>query len=996
MPSSKEINQQNESLNEQRDLMTEISELLSGAVESAEDLTDALGGVSDLFKQIGDEQKDEVKSKKQGNDQLSKTGRLLKGAQAQTKKLGGALKDAATTVANTLTSALGEIGDILSNVLTLSIAGTIGSVLGLALSKFQFGFKQVVDELGFGFQAVESNVAQNFEAMRGDIVEAGLEFKSVIGNALDLSNNFGMAVSEAQQFSFDIADGAKALGVQAKTMSTLVGQFQLLTDLSTQQSHELSEHIGILAAQNDVAPAAVLEDMAGSTEEMALFSKGGVKNFAKTAIEARKLGMSVKDVANSLKGMLNFEDSLNKEMQASVMLGKNINLNEARRLAFAGDTAGAFQAIADELGDVDLGALDPLTLQSVADAAGMSTEQLLKMSKGADEMGGVDMGEEAMTAQERAALKAENTMTRMEKALAKLSELGNKLADQFGDDIVGVLEDIVAFLTGDFSKIQEWGDAFKEWGKSLGDIDWVNLGKTIGAALLKGIKAAVVIGAKVLFGIGQAISESIIGGMLKIIGGLALVFPKQFTKMFAQITKTLRNFKATWLKTVVKPIKNATRPLRIFMKNLRGSKGFGMVTKLLKGVGKAFKLITTPIRMLLKPFKAVFSVAKGLFKPIAAVVKVFGRLGLRGIPILGQIITFIDGIFGGFKNVDTSLTGVTGAFKNMYRFITGFIFGAIEGIVTAFTGLFDYIFGTDLTAWFKDAFDFITEGFNTVTDGIVDFFADIPGNIAALFSNLGQLILDAISGAGDLAQAVIDWVGDAFSGLGEKIMGMVDIGTDFFSNLFTDALEGAKQIPGAIADVFVGLGTMISDKIKGAFNAIGDVFAGIGNSILNMFPDIDFGAIVGDMTKGVSAALSGIKDMFTWPINKIIDVINSVKNMISNRELYGGYTLLRKGALIGPDDWGYGVIGNLPPFSLKIPRIATPNLGADFKPLHKGGELKSDGLFEGKKGEVYAGAGDQAFKPISTKQEQTNQLLMEQNRLLMQILNQGIPVTKGT
>ena len=52
----------------------------------------------------------------------------------------------------------------------------------------------------------------------------------------------------------------------------------------------------------------------------------------------------------------------------------------------------------------------------------MSTEQLMKMAKGADEMGGVDMGEEAMTSQERAALKAENTMTRMEKALGQLAE----------------------------------------------------------------------------------------------------------------------------------------------------------------------------------------------------------------------------------------------------------------------------------------------------------------------------------------------------------------------------------------------------------------------------------------------------------------------------------------------------------------------------------------------------------------------------------------------
>ena len=52
MPSSREINKQNEALNEQRDLMEEISELLDSAAGQADDLGKSLSGVADLFSKI--------------------------------------------------------------------------------------------------------------------------------------------------------------------------------------------------------------------------------------------------------------------------------------------------------------------------------------------------------------------------------------------------------------------------------------------------------------------------------------------------------------------------------------------------------------------------------------------------------------------------------------------------------------------------------------------------------------------------------------------------------------------------------------------------------------------------------------------------------------------------------------------------------------------------------------------------------------------------------
>ena len=990
MPSSREIKNQNDGLNEQRDILEEISSLMEDASKASEDLTKSLSGVADLFGQIRDDSQEIPDNIDDTNTSTNKFNTLLKQAQGKTKDLAKGLVSAGKQVANTMTSALGEIGDILSNVVSLSVVGTFGAIFGAVVSKFQADFKSVVNELGYGFAAANgelSNLNKTFEGMveRAELV--GLSAKDLVSSSRELSDNFGIAMSEAAQLSFDISDGAKALGVQSSTMATLVGQFSTLTDLSAQQSHELSEHIGILAAQNDVAPQAVLQDIAQSTEDIAIFSKGGVKNFAATAIEARKLGMSVKDVANSLKGMLDFESSLNAELEASVMLGKNINLNEARRLAFAGDTQGAFEAIADSLSGVDLGSLDPLTLQSVAKAAGMSVDQLMKMAKGADEMGGVDMGEEAMTAQERAALESARTMSRMEKLLARMSRAAKKLADAFGDDLVGALESLATFLERLFDPeerkkmMDEMVDYFKK-------IDWVGIGKNIGQMLITGLTAFLLAAGGMLFGIGKALGDSILGGLLKGVGAFEFLFPAKFAKMAKKITDIYKGMRIAWLKNVVRPIMRATRPFRKFGKSV--SKSLGGVTKVFKMIGKGIKMVTKPIRMLLKPFTAIFKVVSSILKPFGSLVKSFGRLGLKGIPILGQILTFIDGIFGGFANVDSSLTGVTGAFKNMYRFITGFIFGAIEGIVTAFTGVFDYIFGTDLTGWFKDAFDFITDGFNTVTDGIVDFFSDIPGNIAAIFSNLGTLILDVIKGAGSLGTSILNWALEGLSNLGQSILDVVNIGANFFSDMFSGAIEGVKKVPGMIADAFLGIGDLVAGAVSGAFDKIGAMFSSIGETLLNLLPDIDFGEFAGNFADSVKSALSTVTNFIKKPFNFIIRTFNKIKNAISGKVLFKGYTLLSKGRIADNS-----VFGKIPPFDIAIPKIKTPTLMGDVPELQTGGTVTKTGIAKVDEGEVVSGVRGEALKPVADEIAKLKQDTMETNLLLRRILSEGIPVMKA-
>lgn len=984
MPSSREIKGQNEALNDQRDILDEISNLMEDASKTSEDLSKSLSGVADLFQQIKNDSAEVPKNQEKGNKNAKKFNDLLKQAKTKTKDLAKGLMNAAKSVADTMVNALGEIGGILSSVLSLSIVGTLTAVLGTVISNFDYAFKGVIKEVGIGFDAVGKNVRQTFQDLRRDVVAAGLDFKDLTSATFQLSDNFGFAVSEAQQLSFDIADGAKALGVQSDTMASLVGQFSLIGDMSKEQAHLLSEQVGLLAAQNDVAPQAVLKDIAGSTEEMAMFSKGGVKNFAKTAIEARKLGMSVKDVASTLKGMLNFEDSLNKELQASVMLGKNINLNEARRLTFAGDTAGAFQAIAKELGDVDLGSLDPLTLQSVADAAGMSTENLLKMSKGASEMGGVDMGEEALSAQEVAALKARDTMSKMEQVLADSQNLAIDLADAIGPGLTEALGMFVDFLRDfDMAGLKEKFDKFVKDVKAM---SWEEIGEKIGKSLGDGIMIALRAMKPLMAGFFKSLGETEAGSFLKSFGVLIALAGKGPLAMLGKVIKF----------TILKPLMLLGKGF-VFV-----AKKFGFFQKKLDPATKKYRKLNgqfTKVSGFRKKFDKFVDVLKSMFNFGKKILSPFKKIGqflfmiikpFRGlakfVPYLGQVLIVIDGIVGGMKRAKESTTKLGAVFA----FVFGAAEGIIRGLITAFTDVIDWIFGSNISEALDHMLDSIFSSFSNIGTSVLGFFTDIPDSIAGLFGGIGEtigtMISDGISGVGNLGTLVAD----LFSGTGTLITDGISIGATFFSDLFTAAIDGVATVPTAIVDVFGNLGTNVYNKISGAFGDLGTWFKVLGLEIYNMFPSIDFKQITDDMTKGAKQALKGIKDLFTWPINKLIETFNSVKNALSERVLFSGYTLMTRGALADNK-----VLGTIPGKDISIPRITTPSLGPDFSKLHTGGKIKSDGLVEAKKGEVYAGAGDAAFKPIADEIRSLKSDISETNQLLMRMLTEGIPVMKA-
>jgi hypothetical protein len=98
------------------------------------------------------------------------------------------------------------------------------------------------------------------------------------------------------------------------------------------------------------------------------------------------------------QSLLNFESSISSELEAELLTGKNLNLEQARYLALTGDAAGAAAEVAKQVGtSADFGKMNVIQQEALAKAAGMTRDQLAQSlieSEALTKLSGVD-GENA-------------------------------------------------------------------------------------------------------------------------------------------------------------------------------------------------------------------------------------------------------------------------------------------------------------------------------------------------------------------------------------------------------------------------------------------------------------------------------------------------------------------------------------------------------------------------------------------------------------------------
>jgi len=121
----------------------------------------------------------------------------------------------------------------------------------------------------------------------------------------------------------------------------------------------------------------VLDDVAKASASLKLSLGGSADALAKSAVQARAVGLNLEQAAAMADSLLQFESSIENELSAELLTGKDLNFEKARTLALNNDIAGAAEEIANQVGtSADFAKMNAIQQEAIAKAAGLTKDQL--------------------------------------------------------------------------------------------------------------------------------------------------------------------------------------------------------------------------------------------------------------------------------------------------------------------------------------------------------------------------------------------------------------------------------------------------------------------------------------------------------------------------------------------------------------------------------------------------------------------------------------------
>ena len=239
-----------------------------------------------------------------------------------------------------------------------------------------------------GFLADQtSNVELTLRRTSRDLATFGVNIENSNAAAQKIAETFSSVSLVTDETVGHIALMEKNLGVSVDDSTAIMQNFMGIGQLSSTVANQTAAAASSLSKAAGVPFSKVMKDVATAGGEAYKLIRGSVDALIKGAIEARRLGLELKDVAAAADKFLDFQTSINSEMEASVLFGRDINFTKARELSYAGDLAGLAKEQSRILKEVGgLRKLDAFQTKALAESMGLSVDQLIKMNAKQEEL----------------------------------------------------------------------------------------------------------------------------------------------------------------------------------------------------------------------------------------------------------------------------------------------------------------------------------------------------------------------------------------------------------------------------------------------------------------------------------------------------------------------------------------------------------------------------------------------------------------------------------
>ena len=368
-----------------------------------------------------------------------------------------------------------------SSVFKDTIKG-IGKNLKNALSSanlMQLGFSAMikalisVDKESGEFAKNQGISYQRTLQIRGEMSRQALTSKDILVTSkammetqATLNNYFGQSVV----FSGEMAEEFTSIAKRTKMSAESQGLFALesmktgktgKTLLKNQitQTMELNRQFGLQMSAKQIQEA-----IGKTSKSLQLTYRGSTEELTKQVMAAKALGANMETVSAIASSLLDFESSIQAELEAELLLGKNINLEKARQFALQGDMAGvADEVMKNQAIMLAFETKNVIAQEAAAKALGMGREDLAAMIHeqekleeirkfGAEDMVGAqtkynDLRKGGMSA-EQAALEVGDKALADQLATASAAERFESILLRIQEVFVAFSEPILAIVDG--------------------------------------------------------------------------------------------------------------------------------------------------------------------------------------------------------------------------------------------------------------------------------------------------------------------------------------------------------------------------------------------------------------------------------------------------------------------------------------------------------------------------------------------------------------------
>jgi archaellum component FlaC len=345
----------------------------------------------------------------------------------------------------------------------------------------QFAITQLVDALiktdkntgelakNMGVSYEESlNMASSMSTIANLSGETYVTTENLVKAQMSLSKAFGTNTLLSGELLKDYAQITEQAGYSAEAATSL-GKITQATggDLSKNTASILGAATAFNAT-NKLAlnEKEIVEEVAKTGAATVLTFNKSTKALADNVLQAKKFGLNLEQASKISEGLLNFQSSIESEIEAELLTGKQLNFEQARFLALQGETGAAAAEVAKQIGgSAEFGKMNVIQQEALAKSVGLSRDELaqsildrevlsklgekegsaqdaynkLKKQGLSDDAIAAKLGDEKLAAQ----LKSQSVQERFNATVAKLQDIFVSVAEPILG-IVSPLMDLVS------------------------------------------------------------------------------------------------------------------------------------------------------------------------------------------------------------------------------------------------------------------------------------------------------------------------------------------------------------------------------------------------------------------------------------------------------------------------------------------------------------------------------------------------------------------------